>query len=639
MGNWHDAAQAGVRLAVGLFGVRSAYRLALVSTVSAIALGVGAARAQEPAPEASETGQEAPAPAAPEAGARWSAHGSATVKAGAERSIGELDLFVPLLQGDSSMLFGDLRMQTDDSGNQEYNAGLGFRRMGENWVVGGYGFYDYRKSDETGNTFSQGTFGVEALSDALELRANGYLPEGGEQVAANATLVELVGTSLQMRLGSERALPGFDAEIGYGLWNSKDDNRELRFFLGGYHFDAADFDTVAGSRGRLEMRMFDLDALGEGSRFTLGAEITHDNVRDAQGFALARLTIPFGGGRRSGRGGLERRMVDYVVRDVDIITGTSASAPEAVNYADTGAAVGTVTVVSADANTLAAGGAASGLVIIDGAIDTTGSIALADNARLIGGGGGLVVVGVDSGTQMTYRAAGARGVINGTVDGGAVVTMASNTIVADLDINNLSTVKLSEGIRSTGTGASITGNFITTVAEEGHAVHLSGADSNIVDGNIMTTSGLRARGALLDTSADSNTVSNNSIFGSGPNADGIGVADSTLNTIIGNEITMTGGQGSGVTVAGGSANDVIGNIISTATDTSYGIFVFNTTGNTVSDNEIVTQGAGASGVDLFFASGNSGTGNTYSGLADGCTTSGGTNPIDVILDGGTTVSC
>jgi hypothetical protein len=195
------------------FAVR---RLALAATVSMVALAASGALAQEA-----------------ETGARWSAHGSVTARAGTERQIGELDLFMPLYQNDSAMLYGDLRAQTDDAGNQEGNAGLGFRNMGEDWIVGGYGFFDYRKSDETGNIFTQGALGVEVLSETLDLRANVYLPEGGEQTAASATAVELVGGSLQMRAGFERALPGADGEIGYRLWGSQDGGTEVRAFAGG----------------------------------------------------------------------------------------------------------------------------------------------------------------------------------------------------------------------------------------------------------------------------------------------------------------------------------------------------------------------------------------------------------------------
>ena len=309
MNDQHNVTRTGVRRVVWC-GIGAARRLALASTVSMIALGVGAASAQETS-EAT--------------GARWSAHGSLTARVGTERHIGELDLFLPLWQDESSMLYGDLRAQTDDDGNQEGNAGLGFRKMGESWILGGYGFFDYRKSDETGNSFMQGTLGVEALSETLDLRANVYIPEGGEKAAPSATGFDIVGGSLQMRAGFERALPGFDGEVGYRLWGSQDGGKEVRAFAGGYYFDAADYDTVAGGRGRVEARLFDLGFLGEGSRFTLGAEVTQDNVRDTQGFAIARLTIPFGGGRRSGRGGLDRRMTDYVVRDVDVITGTAAT--------------------------------------------------------------------------------------------------------------------------------------------------------------------------------------------------------------------------------------------------------------------------------------------------------------------------
>lgn len=625
MNNRHDAAR----------------RLALVSTVSVIALSVGAASAQE----TTAIGD----------GARWSAHGSLTARAGTERHIGELDLFLPLWQSDSSMLYGDLRAQTDDAGNQEGNVGLGFRTMGEDWIVGGYGFFDYRKSDETGNTFNQGTLGLEALSESLDLRANFYVPENGEQAAPGMTALQVIGGSLQLRQGAERALPGVDGEIGYRLWNSEDGDREVRAFAGGYYFDAADYSTVAGGRGRIEARLFDLDFLGEGSRFTLGAEVMQDNVRDTQGFATARLTIPFGGGRRSGQGGLDRRMADYVVRDVDIITrAETVGSSEAVAYADSGVTVGNVMVLTNDDNIVAAAasGSTGDLFVVDGSVGPyriAESIVLAPGVVLLGGGASFNVVGVDSGQQLTYTAVGTLPVIFGNVSGGGVITLASDTVVAFLHVLNTSYDANSSGISgSSVTGTLVTGNGIITYGIEGHGVHLTDSSSNTISGNTLEINGGLAAGINLDSSSD-NILTNNIIEARGSHdpsgmyfrADGISLYRSFSNVIYGNTIGANGvgvkiwesdfnyvaensiiHSYSGVYLSTSSYNTVYHNDITSAQE---GVGLLNSSANLISWNHIKTTGYYGSGLSL--------TNSAFNGIENNDIMADGTDAIGIyILD-------
>ncbi len=624
----YSEAPSRVRPSVALRGIRAARLLATVSAISVVALHAGMAPAQETA----ETGMDA----------RWSAHGTVTARAGTERHIGELDLFLPLWQNETSLLFGDLRAQTDDAGNQEGNAGLGFRRMGENWIFGGYGFFDYRLSDETGNTFMQGTFGVEALTESLDLRANVYLPESGEQAVDSATAVKLVGGSLQMRTGFERALPGGDGEIGYRLWVSQDGGREVRAFLGGYYFYAAEYETVSGGRGRVEARLFDLDFLGEGSRFTVGAEITQDNLRDTQGFATARLTIPLGGGRRSGQGGLQRRMTDYVVRDVDVITGTAATGPaEAVTYADTGVEVQTVTVVDAndDIVTTAAAGGIGDLIVVDGRagdVNVVATIALTQGETLLGGGSGIAVIGVKSGQQLTYTAPGARPTITGDLAGDAVITLADDTNLFDLDIENTSTLADSHAVVGTSvTGALLSGNNIETSGE--NAIHLDGGSANTISGNAIIQGGTWYSSAVFLLNTSDNTVTGNDITANGTIGQGVVVSGGDSNMITGNDIVagkngvemyngttlntvsdnLIDAQDIGIAFLEADFNTVTGNEITT--EFLYGVYLELAASNTIDNNTIVNNVTG----DGFFLTGNltvlnSGTGNSYTGPDTNC---------------------
>lgn len=562
---------------------RAVGRIAFVAiTVSTMDARSGPALAQEDAPG-------------------WSAHGSLTLKGGTERHIGELDFFLPVWQDNDTLLFGDLRAQTDDDGNQEGNIGLGLRQMGRDWIVGGYGFFDHRKSDETGNSFMQGTLGVEAMTEALDLRANVYIPESGEESAPGATAIDLVGSSLQMRAGLERALPGFDAEIGYRLMGSVSGDSELRIFAGGYRFSADGYETVAGPRGRMEARLFDLGFLGEGSRITLGAEVTYDDVRDTQGFAVARLTIPFGGGRRSGRGGLQRRMTDYVVRDVDVVTGSGATGtPEPVNYAYNGIGVGSVSVLdsTADLPAEAASRGSGDMIVVDGTggpIVTSAPIVLSDGQVLLGGGSGIDLIGASSGARATYIAPGTRPTINGGAllsSDDSVIVLANNVIVSGLDIADTASGSGYPGvIAGTGiTGALVRDNNIHTL--DRYAIYLNNSDGNMVSGN--------------------------SIITAGTSATGIDLLGSTGNMLFGNDIVTAGDGAYGVHLVDSTGNLVSDNSIVTAGAGAHGIFLYYYSDATFTGNAITTGQASAAGMYFDSNTGGTGTGNSYSGPGLAC---------------------
>ncbi|MEM9284071.1 MAG: hypothetical protein AAGA96_19810 [Verrucomicrobiota bacterium] len=131
----------------------------------------------------------------------------------------------------------------------------------------------------------------------------------------------------------ERAYQGIDYEFGAKVLGFGDNHNEIRVFGGGFYFDndAPGFPAIAGPRGRVEMRLFDVPFLGEGSRVTLSGEVQWDEVRETNAFAGINIQIPLGRTRAkgnpfgaskgySGLNRLERRMLDPIVRDVDIVT-------------------------------------------------------------------------------------------------------------------------------------------------------------------------------------------------------------------------------------------------------------------------------------------------------------------------------
>jgi len=146
----------------------------------------------------------------------WRPYTDLTYHGGGDRHMGEASLFLPVLQGETELLFADIRGKVFDDSAKEGNWGLAYRQMRPSgWIVGAYAFYDLRES-AFDNTWNQGVFGGELMNINWDFRMNGYLAEGGGQVAAPTAL--LSGSSIYVANSIERAYSGMDGEIGRLLW-------------------------------------------------------------------------------------------------------------------------------------------------------------------------------------------------------------------------------------------------------------------------------------------------------------------------------------------------------------------------------------------------------------------------------------
>ena len=122
----------------------------------------------------------------------------------------------------------------------------------------------------------------------------------------------------------QRALMGFDGEVGYLVPLGMSDQFEWRLFAGGYHYlEDGHYEAVSGPKGRAEFRMYDVPGLGSGSRFMAGVEGQYDEPRGQQIAALVSLRIPFdvfSEKQSTPLKGLDRRMLQPVVRTSEITT-------------------------------------------------------------------------------------------------------------------------------------------------------------------------------------------------------------------------------------------------------------------------------------------------------------------------------
>ncbi len=454
---------------------------------------------------------------------------------------------IPVAQSDRSLLFADIRSRFDNQQSQEYNLGLGYRRIVGNWIVGGYGFFDYLDSTYN-NKFRQGTVGLEALSENFDFRTNFYLPESKKQAAGSAgtgTLI-ITGNEIGFMGGLERALPGFDGEIGYKLPIADTD---IRVYAGGYHFRASGFDNITGPRGRIEMMMNAdyLRYMPPGMEITLGAEIQHDQVRDTQVMGLLEIRIPFGYNSKTASRltPLERRMTKFIERDIDIVS-TTAGAGSLEHVLIDGHLIDGYYLIdgtTADVAGTIAGAGSNALIIADGSagnIDGGTALVMQNGQIMLGGGTVVTVTGATSGVSVGHTFSGSNGTFDGTGNVGNVITAASNNIFENFSISGGNTgIGIANGV------SSVTGANLTLSGQGGNAISDSGATTIMSDLTISnsTGDGIYIGGGATHTYSDV-AISNAgdegiSIDSANSNASGITFSDLTIATATGDGIGLT----------------------------------------------------------------------------------------------------
>lgn len=269
---------------------------------------------------------------------------------GSERVLSRAELNIPLKQTKDQLLFADIRTVVSDTGDREGNVGLGYREViklgNEDYIAGGYGFFDRRKS-EFDNYFSQVTVGGELLGEQWRGRANYYHPITNEKIVTNnpdvATLLPSGFVLVNPNDTAEIPLRGLDLELGYKVPLFKD--KETWAHLGAYRFGINQGVDLNGARFRGETQ------INEWLR--LGVESSYDNIRKDSHFFDVRVRIPLQKNLSKNRYALKqsihRYMQEPIVRDVDIVAtdvsldaalATDGGRPERYYFVDNTAAAG-----------------------------------------------------------------------------------------------------------------------------------------------------------------------------------------------------------------------------------------------------------------------------------------------------------
>lgn len=484
---------------------------------AAVLMAAAAVLAQQPA---------APAPSPDKWGASLDLEG----KLGTDRNLGEGDLMVPLAQDDRNLLFGDVRMRFDDSNSHEGNFGLGVRHMlASGWNLGAYGYFD-RRSTGNDNYFNQLTFGAEALGRDWDFRANSYWPIGDTTKDADSySTATISGTSVIFKGGEERALRGFDVEVGWRVPVFEAGGPlDLRLYAGGFTFDNGDVPDVTGPRLRAELVGYDLPQLSPGARVTLGAEWQYDDVRDGQAFVSARLRIPLQSEEQRSRKltAQERRMTAPIVRDVDIVAQAGDfGAPETATQLANGTSF---TVLNSSTTSGAA---------LPGAVT-----ALANNSTAI---------------------------LAGTFNTGATVDLTGNKSLMAGSIS----------VRSPSGRTAVLSTPATISSSDAVATTIQAPGNNTISGLTIvgTDSGGGARAILLNSTAGNINILNNTITMTETGANGaVGISTDRNDNIVisGNTVTVTGSGGAttltalGLAGTGAQTATVTGNTLSASGGTT-----------------------------------------------------------------------
>jgi parallel beta-helix repeat protein len=288
-------------------------------------------------------------------------------------------------------------------------------------------------------------------------------------------------------------------------------------YAGGYFFDrsTSGFDAIAGPRVRAELRLYDLDWLGAGSRLVLGGQYQYDDVRGSQGGALLQVRVPFGPGASRPMNRLQRRMLNAIVRDDDIVTNTGRRADERALLAKTNQRINAVTVVDGMTSNVpgvvaAASNDPGDLVVFDssqGTIQPSATIQLQPGQTI---GGQFQVIGETTGAIVTF---GQRPTVSDPTNVFDIFTLDDGTSLLGLNITG--------GANGIGgddvTGFSLCDNHVSSAVGSnqgeglGNGLRLQGENSGQIIYNVFMgneTNGLQIReftGGLIS----GNTASQN----------------------------------------------------------------------------------------------------------------------------------
>ncbi len=469
-----------------------------------------------------------------------------------DASRGEVTFFLPITQSYNHLMFLEGRGKFFENDVQEGNFALGYRQMMKSgYNLGAWIGSDVR-STELNNTFFQLSGGFEALSHNFDARINWYGPVTSPKIAGDPsfTQVALQGTNIFMIGGEEVALYGVDGEIGARLpvemMQLDPKAFELRVYAGAFHFDHEDaLEEISGGKGRVELRLNDIVPSMPGSLLTAEYEFSYDDVREERHQVGLRLRLPFSNDA-SGKeiqlaklNAQERRMIDRIERDTDIIT--TLSKAEKVEDAITNVDFDKVAYVNDggdDIETTSSNQGDNTLIIVNGTVDN-GQQNIQGNQTIMGGGSIIQVRGVRTGALANFNAPGSKPLVRNSGGGNVLRLVGDNIHIDGLTIDGNNNGGNGISVQNNRDNIAITQNMIINTNQDGIDFRSNHNRVRIFDNMIVSAGneGIDFEDLNTDVIITGNIIST-------PDSDGIVVEDDNSNWLIANNtITDTGNEG------------------------------------------------------------------------------------------------
>ena len=155
--------------------------------------------------------------------------------------------------------FLDARGHVLNNGTFASNLGIGMRYLLDpsSWALGGNFYFDFRDLGKQ-NAYQFG-LGLEALSQNIDFRVNGYIPFAGTHLASDSPSLIPEGYSLFYQSRLRAVLANIDAEVGFPILRGP---INLYMALGSYYLfgrsiRSCDFGNAWGGKTRLAARVYD----------------------------------------------------------------------------------------------------------------------------------------------------------------------------------------------------------------------------------------------------------------------------------------------------------------------------------------------------------------------------------------------
>jgi hypothetical protein len=244
-----------------------------------------------------------------------------------QSDVSQIAIMIPMLQRLNHLTLLDIKYNHYNKKKiSEYNLGLVYRyNFQDKWIWGLYNYWDHRKINSD-LYFNQWTLGSEVLSPYFDCRINFYMPtKNTNTIYSRSPEFKREGTSIYAITGGGvvgRALPGYDVELGvpvFGLVPEIDKKIGTKIFLTKYDFRKKNVQNYSGVKFRLEQKAFESILNKKNITLTLHIGIQYTKQNKRNNFVGISIRLPLFN-QPSYKTQFQKRMMDNVVRNIDIVT-------------------------------------------------------------------------------------------------------------------------------------------------------------------------------------------------------------------------------------------------------------------------------------------------------------------------------